>query len=186
MSRFDNLAKRTGLFNKSELQLSSLGETSNFRDKAQVCKNGHLINWSFNQSPEYNQEYCELCGVETITACPDCSEAIPGKVLKREVVMLTKKPPQYCIHCGKLYPWTNRKIRAAKDLIKELHGLSDDDKIKLSDGIEDLVRETPRANVVIIQFKKLAKDLGKDGWSALKRVLFELVSKEIKDQFGMT
>lgn len=186
MTGFDNLAKRTGLFHRSVIQPFPLNESAKSRDKAQVCLNGHLINWSFNQSPEYNQEYCELCGVETITACPDCSEAIPGKVLKREVVKLTKKRPQYCIHCGKLYPWTDRMIRAAKDLIKELHGLSEDDKIKLSDGIEDLVRETPRANVVIVQFKKLAKDIGKDGWSALKRVLFELVSKEIKDQFGMT
>ena len=183
MRNFNDLAKRTGLFGTKPLPSE---DSSHSRDMAQVCLNGHLINWSFAEEPEDNEDYCAKCGAKTITNCTNCKRDIPGKPLKHGVVMIANKPPLHCIHCGEMYPWTISKIQAAKDAIREFEDLSDDQKSKLSSGIDDLVNETPRAGVVVVLFKKMAKNIGADGWAALKKLLFEIVSKEIKEKLGMT
>ena len=48
-------------------------------DIMQVCRNGHPINYSCIEHPERNQDYCEKCGKETITKCPNCGQGIPGR-----------------------------------------------------------------------------------------------------------
>ena len=78
------------------------------RDTMQVCLNGHVINARFLRNPEYNKNYCDRCGKETITKCPNpkCSKAIPGVLYESFGNVGGSSAPNCCEHCGEQFPWT--------------------------------------------------------------------------------
>src|SRR5437879_4882724 len=108
-------------------------------DVAQVCRRGHLVNCSTQETPEYNKEFCPTCGQKTITACERCGAAIHGQWHGLEGFMVMDEPPAYCHACGTPYPWTADGIDAARALAEELEGLNDADRISISASIDDLV-----------------------------------------------
>lgn len=78
-------------------------------DTMQVCLNGHQITDRYYEAPEFRQNFCEKCGAETITACPDCGEEIRGYYHVEGVVSVgsSKDVPNYCHECGESYPWAD-------------------------------------------------------------------------------
>ena len=56
-----------------------MDQTEKWTDTMQVCRNGHLINHSYINNSERNQDYCKKCGKETIIKCLNCDQEIPGK-----------------------------------------------------------------------------------------------------------
>ena len=76
------------------------------RDRMQVCLNGHHINDSFLRNSKYNKDYCDHCGKETITSCPNrrCGKPIPGRLLGS--IISVSRVPSFCEHCGEKFPWT--------------------------------------------------------------------------------
>ena len=52
-------------------------ERSPWRDTMQVCLKGHVINAGTQKYPQYNKDFCDLCGAKTITNCPNCNAPIP-------------------------------------------------------------------------------------------------------------
>ena len=83
------------------------------RDRMQVCLNGHRINDSFLRNSKFNKDYCDRCGKETITDCPNrsCGKPIPGRFLGSYIS--ASKVPRFCEHCGEKFPWT-RKAEAQR------------------------------------------------------------------------
>jgi hypothetical protein len=52
--------------------------------------------------------------------------------------------PSYCWKCGKPYPWTERRLQAAKQLVDEFDDeLDESDRAKLKESIDDLAKDTP-------------------------------------------
>jgi hypothetical protein len=47
-------------------------------DTAQICINGHIINSMSKSHPEHNKKFCDKCGAQTITNCPNCNAPIRG------------------------------------------------------------------------------------------------------------
>src|SRR5258706_2202555 len=93
-------------------------------DSAQICKNGHVVNFAFGIRQHSNQEFCSKCGAATITQCQHCSTSIKGaEVLTTLQSVLGNQElfprPNYCIKCGKPFPWTAQSIQAAHDLLFE-------------------------------------------------------------------
>lgn len=80
------------------------------RDTMQVCLNGHVINDRFFNSPEYNKEFCNRCGKQTVTNCPNprCDKPIPGRLLG-SVYVGRSSAPDFCQHCGEKFPWTRKE-----------------------------------------------------------------------------
>ena len=93
---------------------------------------------------------------------------------------LDLKAPKFCHSCGKPYPWTLSHLEAAKELVKEFDTLTPEEQHSLTQSLDDLVRDTPKAEVAGIRFKKLMKKAGKESYEAVKHVLTDLVSESIK------
>ncbi len=155
-------------------------------DTAQICLNGHVVNDMCNTFPEENQSFCEKCGAETITKCLKCSSFIKGDYVPdhNDAVLVIPgaeyKRPLFCIKCGKAYPWTEEKIKAAKELALEIENLSDTEKAALSNSIDDLVAETPRTQLAITRFKKLMIKAGEQAAGFFKDVLKDVISESVR------
>jgi len=154
-------------------------------DVAQICLNGHVVNDASHGNPAFNQTFCKKCGAKTINTCTDCGSSIRGccyiaNSMGLENRMRCKEAPSFCVECEKAYPWTEKKITAAKELALELEGLSDEEKAMLSNSIDDLVVETPRTGLAVTRLKKIAKKAEEVSWEAFKGVLTDVVSESVR------
>src|SRR5579862_2867577 len=98
-------------------------------DTAQICRAGHVINTMATRFPAHNQPYCDKCGEATMTTCGLCKAPIRGSYLAPGFLTSSNYPaPAFCYQCGGPYPWTERRLRAARELAEEAEGLDDDEK----------------------------------------------------------
>jgi hypothetical protein len=155
-------------------------------ETAQICNNGHVITSRVESSPELMQRYCETCGDETITKCENCGPNIRGYYNVEGVIGGPDYiPPSFCHNCGKQFPWTARRLEAAKELVETFNNLSEDEQKALQQSIDDLIRETPRTKVAETRFKNIFKKVGKEGYEAMKNILVDVVSETIKRVFSV-
>nr|DAL11009.1 MAG TPA_asm: Primosomal protein N' [Caudoviricetes sp.] len=116
-----------------------------------------------------NETYCSLCGSKIISTCPSCNSPLRGdyyankahyrygaitfdghgqKILSgfnEELQSHQTQIPAYCYNCGKPYPWTEARLKAAENIIDMIDELSEEQKQKLVEFIPDLLIETPRS-----------------------------------------
>ena len=151
-------------------------------DLAQICLNGHVINSYARSSPGFNQKCCVKCGAATVTSCQHCKSDIRGKYNSQDAfsVIGIYHTPSFCHECGKPYPWTEMKIEAARELAQELEGLTPEEKEALTKSIDDIVSDSPRTALGATRFKKIMMKVGKEGVSALKNILVDIVSEAAK------
>ena len=150
-------------------------------DVAQICLNGHIINNSSTDNPEYNEKYCKKCGAETITQCQQCGEQIRGH-LRGVFPSINQPPPSFCINCGQPYPWTISRLEAARQLTEELEILDDDEKETLNESIKNLVSDTPMTTVSVGRFKKLMKKVGPAMAGMFRDILVSVITETAKSQ----
>ncbi len=82
-------------------------------DVMQVCLNGHVITNSLKRHPEFGRDFCDKCGEETTSTCPQCGKDIQGEYHVEGVFAIDttpKVPPKNCKYCGNPYPWTQRVV----------------------------------------------------------------------------
>ena len=127
-------------------------------DVAQICLNGHIINDRCGSSPERCESYCSKCGEKTIKGCPSCNCLIRG--LHSSVIVGRIHLPRFCHKCGNPYPWTSRKLEAAKTYAQDLESLTEQERVQLALSLDDLVKDTPMAQVSANRFKRLAAKAG--------------------------
>lgn len=154
-------------------------------DVAQICLNGHVINSSARSSPQHNQEFCDKCGARTVTRCPNCDAPIRGDYESYEVVIIPGhySRPSYCHNCGKPYPWTDTKLKAARELSEELSSLTPQEKELLKRSLDDIVQDNPRTTLAAMWVKRLLGKAGKEEASnALKAILIDIVSEAVRKQ----
>src|SRR5947209_1176897 len=150
-----------------------MGDEYDGYDVAQVCPNGHVATSHAITMPQFKTAFCEECGEATITECPSCQRLIRGTYLEG-VVMLGYKPPAFCRHCGKPFPWTSGRVAAARELASEAEHLTFQERKELADTIDDLVRDVPRTQVSAGRFKRLATKAGQETAGALRAVLIDV------------
>lgn len=147
-------------------------------DVAQICENGHVANSFTQHSPQFNQTFCQTCGAATMTTCPNCQEPIRGGYwggLSYECEV-----PKFCIKCGKPFPWTILKIKAANDLAKELDSITDQDRSMLEESIVELTRDTPSTQVAAVKFRKVMAKAGTGAASMFRDILTDVLSETVK------
>ncbi len=151
-------------------------------DVAQVCLNGHMINDACKHSPETCEDHCSRCGDPTIRACRFCNTPTRGRYFVPGVVDLSGPgtPSRFCHKCGKPYPWTSRKLEAAKAYALDLQALTPDERMQLTQSLDDLVKDTPMAQVAAGRFKRLAAKAGGEAPGFFKDILVDLVSETAK------
>jgi hypothetical protein len=152
-------------------------------DVAQICLNGHVITDSARRSPQFTQKFCDKCGDSTIMECQNCKTPIRGDYHVDGILDLTGSAPvapSFCHECGKAYPWTERKLEAAWELADELDELSNEEKEKLKQNLNELIRDTPKTEVAATRVKKILTKIGKESFSAMKSILLELATEAVK------
>jgi len=87
---------------------------------AQVCENGHVVNW-FSAASE-NRDCCPTCGAKTQTHCEHCNAPIPGGLRHLGLIdpdtgkqsTILKEPglsvPSYC-KCGAAFSWAGKQFQ---------------------------------------------------------------------------
>jgi hypothetical protein len=151
-------------------------------DVAQICMNGHVVNDSSVSFPQSNANYCQQCGEKTITACPKCSVPIRGDYHASGVAAFTglTQAPGFCHQCGAPYPWTESRLSAAREYVRELERLTDNEKGILERSLDDLVRDTADTPVAALRFKTLTAKAGPAAIEVLKGILIEVMKDSAK------
>lgn len=156
-------------------------ESRTWTDVAQICLNGHVVNSSSENSPIHNKKFCPDCGEPSITQCPLCKGNIAGDIHYTNVIGASHyKAPVFCAECGKPYPWTERKLKAAKELATELEDLSPEERKTLDKSIDEISRNSPQAAVGATRFKKLMLKVGSSASEILKDVITDVASETAK------
>lgn len=153
-------------------------------DVAQICVNGHVINPSARSLPQHNQDFCDRCGARTITRCPNCDAPIKGDYDNPEVLILpgSYSRPNYCHKCGKPYPWTATKLKAARELSEELSGLTPQDRELLARSLDDIVQDNPRTELAAMRVKRILGKAGKEASDGLKAILIDIAREAVRKQ----
>lgn len=152
-------------------------------DVAQVCLNGHMITDNAKGSPQFQKKFCDKCGEETIMVCPECRTPIQGDYHADGVVVIgfsSPPPPSFCPNCGRPYPWTQRRIEAARDLANELEDLSSEEQETLKRSLDSLVRDLPATELAATRFKRIMAKVGAESYAAMKSILVNVLSEAAK------
>lgn len=152
-----------------------------WHDVAQICTNGHCITAYARSSPEFTQNFCKKCGAATVTSCQSCNAEIQGEYHVEGVLGFSEyKVPAFCHDCGKPYPWTKTKLKAARDLAQEMENISDEEKEILKKSIDDIVKDMPETSLAATRIKKILSKTGKPAAIAFREILVDIVSETAK------
>jgi len=88
--------------------------------------------------------------------------------------------PIFCPDCGKPYPWTEAKLKAAQELSDELDNLSPAEHDLLKKSLDDIIRDTPQTPVAATQFKRLVAKAGKVAADGFRDILVDVLSEAAK------
>ncbi|MFC2060747.1 DUF2321 domain-containing protein [Chloroflexota bacterium] len=90
--------------------------------------------------------------------------------------------PIFCPDCGKPYPWTEAKLRAAQELTDLQEDLSLEEREILKKSIDDIVRDAPQATVAVSWFKRLVAKVEPVAADMYREILLPLLSEAVKRQ----
>ena len=173
--------------------------SDNWYDTAQICTNGHVINSCTVMFPEHNRKFCDRCGVPTITKCQNCNAPINGFYhegtadefdIERMIEEIVNPPPNithdyttvrsFCPDCCKPYPWTEAKLKAAKELADLLEELKPEKRELPKKSFDDIMLDTPQTMVAATQFKRLVAKVGKIAAEQLRELVVDIASETAK------
>lgn len=156
-------------------------EGQGWQDTALVCLNGHMVNHSMKRDPEYNTKFCKKCGEKTISQCTHCGHEIQGNYHYPHVVAPgPETAPIFCHECGKAYPWTEKRLEAAKELIDMAENLSPTQKEDFGKAVGELVKEGPRTGLAAEKFKRYSKQAGKAIGEGVWKIVIDVASEAAK------
>jgi hypothetical protein len=131
-------------------------------------------------SPQFKKKFCDKCGAPTITNCQNCDTPIRGGYHSDFIGFFDYTPPSFCHDCGKPYPWTEAKLKAAQELTDLLEDLSPEEREILKKSFDDIVRDTPQTTVAATRFKKLVAKAGKVAAEQLRELVVDIASETAK------
>lgn len=149
-------------------------------DTAQVCLNGHLINSSYEDFPQFNKAFCDTCGSKTIHECPECQTGIQG-YLRNSLSLSEKNPPAYCHNCGSEFPWTKERLNAARELLAlDSDQFSETERWDLESSLGDLIADSPKTTVAAAKWRKYLAKAGEHTALAFKEIFVQVASETAK------
>lgn len=144
-----------------------------------ICRNRHVVNlYKDNAS-----KFCPICGAETYSKCPHCNTSIKGLWYSPDV--LDFRPPSYdvpsfCEVCAAPYPWTEKILENAVELIELDDELDLSTKELIKTAIPDLVSDTLSTPVAINKYRKGIAKAGEILANSLRSLLIDVVSETTK------
>ena len=122
---------------------------------ATICVNGHIVDFYHADA----QKFCSVCGKHTLSYCTHCRAPIRGRE-NDGITRINQKErlDYYCYNCNGPYPWTEKLISSATELIALDGGIDADTRELLITAIPDLIVETPYTPVAVARYSRfLAK-----------------------------
>lgn len=149
---------------------------------AQVCPNGHVPTSAANENAERREKFCRRCGEATITHCPMCDHFIRGRYKTPGVIMVgvTYEPPAFCHNCGNPFPWTERKIASAVELVEVGAELSSEELQQFRSDLVELTKDSPKVQVASFRFKKVMGRVGTTIASGVRDIVVDVLSEAAK------
>lgn len=153
---------------------------STFR-AAEICLNGHVTTSLVDSMPQFREKYCSHCGEVTITKCPNCDSSIRGSYDDPDRLLLPKYiRPSYCNNCGKPFPWTERSLQAANELMASSGKFDEPELIQFKDDLVTLVKDTPQSQVASYRVRAFLLKAGKEITSIARDILVDMISETAK------
>jgi len=149
---------------------------------AEVCPNGHVSTVSADTSPELREKFCSKCGEATLTSCPECKASVRGDYYVPGVITIghTYEPPAFCHNCGKAFPWTERKIAGAVELLQVGTDLTAEEIHQFESDLQELTKESPKTQVASIRFKKVMAKVGSSVATGVREIVVDVLSEAAK------
>jgi hypothetical protein len=148
---------------------------------AQICVNGHVATDSADQHPELREAFCSQCGEATIMQCPKCNAPIRGDYdVPGVFVMSHYTPPAFCHSCGNGFPWTERKIAGAVELVEAGTDLTAAEVQQLRSDLTELTKDSPKTQAASLRFKKLMAKAGNTIASGVRDIVVDILSEAAK------
>jgi hypothetical protein len=72
-----------------------------------------------------------------------------------------------------------------KEIANQTAELSLEEREELSKSIDDLVRDTPRTEWAVREFKRLMKKVPKETWDTMKAILVQVAVESAKKGLGL-
>lgn len=140
--------------------------------------NGHVMS---KYEADY-QKFCSFCGEKTYSACPHCGSPIRG-LKELDFVFVGQRPysrPNYCYECGKPYPWTEKVLESAVELISLDDDLDTKSRQLIKDAIPALLVDTPATPVSVAKYQKGIARAGEVLKNSLYNLLIDVISETAK------
>ncbi len=103
---------------------------------ATICENGHVISsYRSNES-----KFCPQCGTKTFSVCQKCNSTIQGSCYNDEFVIYEEyQKPYYCSNCGHPFPWTQKILDNAVELLSFDNEIDEFSKELIKTAISGLI-----------------------------------------------
>lgn len=149
---------------------------------AQICPNGHVATAAADQNSELREAFCSQCGEATIMECPKCSASIRGDydVEGPFVVVGGYEPPAFCHNCGSAFPWTERKIASAVELVEVSACLPAEELEQFRADLTELTKGGSKTQVASLRFKKVMAKVGTSVASGVRDIIVDVLSEAAK------
>ena len=146
-----------------------------------VCMNGHQIT---DRLEEFygTKNFCSDCGSETISCCEKCNSPIPGDYAVSGVVSIgfETPTPSYCPNCGNPFPWTEKILDSAVELLALDTNLDIATKELIKNSLPDLLVDTPATNLAVAKYQTYIGRTSKIVKDAMHNLLVDVVSETVK------
>lgn len=149
-----------------------------YYNNATICLNGHEISgYTANFMP-----HCEKCGEKTISYCEHCGQPIHGKYENDGIVAIgfKYKKPYYCWSCGEPYPWTQRILDNAIEILSLDESINESEREIIRLAIPNLIVDTPESPVAIAKYSKGMKNAAEFVKNGMRQLLIDVVSETVK------
>ncbi len=149
---------------------------------AQVCPNGHVATSAADRNPELREQFCSRCGETTIMQCPGCGVSLRGDYDVDGLFGIggDYEPPAYCHNCGRPFPWTERKIASAVELVEAGTDLSAEEIQQFRSDLTELTKDSPKTQVASLRFKKVMAKVGTSIASGVRDIVVDVLSETAK------
>jgi hypothetical protein len=154
--------------------------TEGWYDGALICRNGHVVERMLCSDGGHKAAFCTICGLETLSICPECGGSIRGAYLTLEFdpvcLEANDEAPAFCHACGKPYPWTATRLAAAQEMARELDSLDSEERELLASSLAEIMADTSRTQLAASRTKRLLAKAGPPG-NALYRFVTDFGAK---------
>lgn len=149
---------------------------------AEVCPNGHTSTSAADRHPELRENFCSKCGEATTTQCSSCNTPIRGDYYVEGVFSFGSnyEPPAHCYNCGSAFPWTERRVSSAVELIEVGADLSAEEIQQFRTDLVELTKDSPKTQVASLRFKKVMAKVGTSVATGVREIVVDVLSEAAK------